>query len=204
MSSTPAEAVRSLRAAAEGHLLADADTVRPVRWVIDRRRGRVVFPMPRELEDLTEAQLLIPEEHDPRLAALLSIETTAAPPAAAEIRHEVYHGAAREPTWAIATIDALRYHGEAFDGDTLELIDPLAEHEPALCRGLNADPKRLAEICRHHAGARVPTPVAVGVDPDGIDVRARFGIVRVEFPERVSTLEEATRAIEQLTAGARA
>ncbi|MFG0241921.1 MAG: DUF2470 domain-containing protein [Phycisphaerales bacterium JB054] len=204
MSSTPAEAVRSLRAAAQGHLLADADTVRPVRWVVDRRRGHLVFPIPGDLDDLTEAQLLIPEEHDPRLAALLAIETTDTPPAAAEIRHEVYHGAAREARWAIATIEALRYHGEAFDSEALELIDPLAEHEPALCRTLNADPARLVEICRHNAGARVPKPVAVGVDPDGIDVRARFGIVRVEFPERVSTLEEASDAIARLTAGAKA
>ena len=204
MSSTPAEAVRSLRAAAQGHLLADADTVRPVRWVLDRRRGQLVFPIPREFDDLTEAQLMIPEEHDPRLAALLSIETTDAPPPAAEIRHEVYHGPAREARWAIATIEALRYHGEAFDGDTLELIDPLADHEPALCRGLNADPERLAEICLHCAGASVPGPVAVGVDPDGIDVRARFGIVRIEFAERVSTLEDANNAIAKLAAGAKA
>lgn len=204
MSSTPAEAVRSLRATAQGHLLADADTVRPVLWVIDRRRGHLLFPMPRELDDLTEAQLMIPEEHDPRLAALLSIEVTDAPPAAAEIRHEVYHGAAREARWAVATIEALRYHGEAFDGEALDLIDPLAEHEPALCRGLNADSHRLAEICRHHAGTRVPKPVAVGVDPDGIDVRARFGIVRIEFAEPVLTLEGAKRAIAELAAGAQA
>lgn len=204
MSSTPAEAVRSLRAAAQGHLLADANTVRPVLWVLDRRRGQLVFPMPRELEDVTEAQLMIPEEHDPRLAALLSIEVTDAPPAAAEIRHEVYHGAAREARWAVATIEALRYHGEAFDGEALDLIDPLAEHEPALCRGLNADAHRLAEICRHHAGTSVPKPVAVGVDPDGIDVRARFGIVRVEFDEHATTLDEANQAIARLAAGAEA
>lgn len=201
---TPADALRSLRAAAQGHLLADADTVRPVRWVLDRRQGLLVFPIPRELETIAEAQLLIPEEHDPRLAALLSIDTTNTPPPAAEIRHEVYHGPARESRWALATIEALRYHGEAFDRDELSLIDPLADHEPALCRSLNAEPTHLAELCQTHAGARVPEPVAVGVDPDGIDVRARFGIVRIEFGSAASSLDQARDAIARLAAGARA
>ncbi len=208
MTSTPADAVRSLRAAAQGHLLADADTVRPVRWVIDRRQGRLVFPIPRVFDDLTEAQLLIPEEHDPHIAALLAIEITSTPPPAAEIRHEVYHGPPREARWALATIEAIRHHGETFDRDELALIDPLidplADHEPALCRALNADPARLAELCRHHAGAHVAEPVAVGVDPDGIDIRAKFGIVRLEFPSMVSTLEAAQNAIDQLAAGAQA
>lgn len=204
MSSTPAEAVRSLRAAAQGHLLADADTVRPVRWVFDRRRGTLVFPVPGEFEDLVEAQLLVPEEHDPRLAVLLSLDVTDTPPPAAEIRHEVYHGPAREARWAVATIEALRYHGEAFDRDELALTDPLADHEPALCRAINNDTEALRAVCETHAGTRVETPVAVGVDPDGIDVRARFGIVRVEFDTAATTPDQARQQLDALREAARA
>lgn len=201
MSLLPAQAVRSLRASAEGHLLADADKVRPVRWVIDRRAGTLVFPLPHGFDSLSEAQLLVPEEHDPRLAALLSVTPTDTPPAAAEIRHEVYHGKAGGAWWATASIEALRYHGEPIDGDEISLADPLAGDEPALCRELNADTGRLAKLCQRHAGARVPEPVAIGVDPDGIDVRARFGIVRIEFPSTVDHPDAARDAIAQLHDG---
>ncbi len=173
----------------------DEDRRRRVRYVFDRRRGVLVFPLPVEAVGIGEAQLLVPDEHDPVLAALLSIETVTELPGAAEIRYEIYHGNMREASWAVATVEALRYHGEPFDSEEIDLTDPIIEHEPGFCRELNTDPELLRVACESLAGASVEEPVAVGVDPDGIDIRARFGIVRLEFPERAETIEQVREQI---------
>ena len=198
MEPTPADAVRALRANARGHLLIDEDRRRPVRYVIDRQRGVLVFPLPGDSAGIGEAQLLVPDEHDPTVAALLSIETTSSLPAAVEIRFEIYHGRAHEAHWGVATVEALRYHAEAYDRQEFSLTDALVAHEPSLCRALNAQAPGLRAMCEALAGARVEEPVAVGVDPDGLDVRARFGIVRIEFAERAATAEAASAQIAQL------
>lgn len=199
MTITPGDAVRSLRASARGDLLLDAGTVRSVAYVIDRRRGRLILGLPRDIESAREGQLLLPGEHDPSLAALLTIERIEAPPPALEIRFEVYHGTEREAAWAEGRVEALRYHTEPFDAEDFSLIDPILADEPALCREINADPEALRRMCVR-AGARVAEPVAVGVDPDGIDVRARFGIVRVEFPQTAGAADEVRAMVARLAA----
>ncbi|VAX40267.1 hypothetical protein MNBD_PLANCTO03-780, partial [hydrothermal vent metagenome] len=201
---TPADAVCALRAAAEGHLTIDEQPPRRVRYVFDRRRGGLVFPMPAEAAGAGEGQLLVPDEHDPVVAALLSLDIVTELDGAVEIRFEIYHGRAHEAAWAIATIEALRYHGEPFDSEELVLTDEILEHEPGLCRELNTDPEALRAACANLAGAEVEEPVAVGVDPDGIDIRARFGIVRLGFVERAETIERVREQIAALTARSRA
>ena len=204
MEPTPADAVRALRANARGHLLMDEDRRWQARYVFDRQRGVLVFPLPGDSVGIGEAQLLVPDEHDPTVAALLSIETASSLPAAVEIRFEIYHGRAREAHWGVATVEALRYHAEAYDREEFSLTDPLAAEEPALCRELNAEAVGLRAMCEALAGSRVEEPVAVGVDPDGLDVRARFGIVRIEFAERAETADAARAQIAQLLVASRA
>jgi hypothetical protein len=204
MDPTPEDAVRALRAAAEAHLVVSDGDVRRVRYVIDRRRGLLLFPIPADLSELAEAQLLAPSEQDPVVAAMVTLQATTSPPADAEIRFEIYHGQAREANWAVAAVEAMRYHGEAFDGEEIELTDDLIEHEPELCRRLNAEPDLLRDLCARVAKAIVERPVAVGLDPDGIDVRARFGIVRVEFDEPARNVQQARDRIAELTARSRA
>ncbi|HZW10146.1 MAG TPA: DUF2470 domain-containing protein [Phycisphaerales bacterium] len=204
MDPTPEDAVRALRAAAEAHLVVSDGDVRRVRYVIDRRRGLLLLPIPADLTELAEAQLLIPSEQTPVVTAMITIQATSSPPADAEIRFEIYHGQAREATWALAAVEAVRYHGEAFDGEEIELTDEIIADEPDLCRRLNAAPNVLRDLCARFARAAVERPVAVGVDPDGIDVRARFGIVRVEFDEPARNPEQARERIADLTARSRA
>lgn len=196
MSTRPEDAVRALRAATSGHLRPDPDTARPVRYVLDRRRGGLLFQLPRDFEDITSAQLLVPDEHDPVLAALLEIRPVPRPAPEVEIRHEVYHGPLREGPWAVGTVEALRYHTEAFDAEEFGLTDAIVDAEPEICRELNADPQTLRRICRRVA--EIADPVAVGVDPDGLDVRARFGTVRVEFSRSAATPDEARARIAEL------
>jgi hypothetical protein len=59
-------------------------------------------------------------------------------------------------------------------------------------REANAPPALLASACERMAKVRPSTPRAVGVDPYGLDVRAEFGPVRLEF-EGVHATEEAAR-----------
>lgn len=204
MDPTAADALRSLRASTQGHLLLPEERRLPIRFVIDRRRGVLVFPLPPDAAEATEGQLLLPDEHDPVVAALLEITPAASPPGEDELRFEIYHGPPRDVAWALAELQAIRYHGEAFDADELPLTDGLVEAEPELCRMLNADREALRDVCARVARARVERPVAVGVDPDGIDVRAKFGTVRVEFVEPAPTPELARARIAELTARSRA
>lgn len=182
----------------------DEDRRWRARYVIDRRRGRLAFPMPSDAAGVGEAQLLVPDEHNPAVAALLSLETVAVLPGEVEIRFEIYHGRAKEAAWAVATVEALRYHGEPFDSKEIVLTDEIIGLEPGLCRELNADPEALRAACAGPAGGTIEEPVAVGIDPDGIDVRARFGIVRLEFAERAETVERVREQIAALTARSRA
>ena len=198
MEPNASQAVRALRANARGHLMLDESRRLEVRYVWDRRGGRLVFPLPGEAAGAGEAQLLVPDEHDPAVAALLTLEEAEPLPGALEIRWEIYHGRAESSHWVIGTIEALRHHGEPFDSGELELTDALVADEPALCRELNADSAGLGSLCEAHAGARVEDPVAVGVDPDGIDVRARFGIVRVEFGSPAATVEDVREQLARL------
>jgi hypothetical protein len=204
MEPTAADAVRALRAYTSGHLTLDGEHRWPVRFVWDRRAGRLVFPLPEDAALEGEGQLLLPDEHDPAVAVLLTIEQVASLPGALEIRFEIYHGRAESARWGVAAVVALRHHGEAYDGEELVLTDGLVADEPALCRELNADPARLRALCETGARASVDEPVAVGVDPDGIDIRARFGIVRAPFAASAATAEAAREQIARLSEARRA
>ena len=178
----------------------EEDRRRHVRYVFDRKRGLLIFPLSPESADAGEGQLLVPDESDPVVAALLSLETLTDLSSDMEIRHEIYHGPSREGAWVAATVEALRYHGEPFDSEEIDLTDTIIGEEPLLCRELNADPEVLRVACASLAGAEVEEPVAVGVDPDGIDIRARFGIVRLEFSRRAETIDLVREQIAALTA----
>ena len=84
------------------------------------------------------------------------------------------------------------------------LLNALRTGEGALLRELNRDKAALGAMCERMAGVRVEGACAVGVDPHGIDVRARFGIVRAEFPaelcasEGITCCERAGAAIRSL------
>jgi hypothetical protein len=51
---------------------------------------------------------------------------------------------------------------------------------------------------RRRVGVEIGDPMAVGVDPGGFDVRARFGIVRVPFDRSAPTAQDAAAMIETI------
>jgi hypothetical protein len=87
--------------------------------------------------------------------------------------------------WASATIDSGRFNGWFMDEGALSQANPLAADEAALLRQLNAPPRStLKALC---AAARVDCaePLAVGVDPGGIDIRRLHDVARLPFPSRL-------------------
>jgi hypothetical protein len=74
-----------------------------------------------------------------------------------------------------------------WDGSELTMGLVLGRAEYAIVRELNRDPARLARACKVHAGVEAASPTAVGVDGLGINVRARFGVLRLEFPVNEAT-----------------
>lgn len=179
---------RELRRHYIGTLVFDAG-VSPVRYVLEPRLRRMLLAAEPAVASLTDATLFVPEERDGALQALVAL--TPADPDSAEVgiltdRWGAYHAGASSPrAWLWGTIEATKLENHVVAGDeiagTSPAPDALRAAEPRLCRHLNADRAALARACRAIAGVDVGTPVAVGVDPEGVDVRARFGIVRLEF-----------------------
>lgn len=97
---------------------------------------------------------------------------------------------------------ACQIHGVRFDGRVLEEAEIVKLNEPPgldrqeglLLRRLNSDRARLRAACRRLAQAMVPEPFAVGVDKHGVDVRASFGIVRLDWGDST----DAAASVEQL------
>ncbi len=95
-------------------------------------------------------------------------------------RWQMYHGEPPDVQWAKVEIDAARFHEMFIDGEGLCRVNEFAELEASLCKRLNSSSAKLAEACRNVAHVEVESPLLVGVDPLGLDIKARFGIVRLE------------------------
>lgn len=211
--------LRTLRRYTEG-TIGYGERRTPIRTVIDRATGRLVFPIEPSALDAGHMVLFLPSENRCVLQVLLlsnrlaNSETHEAPD-----RWRAYHAffgatpktgepancAAPSGTsggvagvWAIANIEAGKTETLVFNPEELMVPNPLLPCEPRLVRELNARRDALRDACARHLGVAVPEPVAVGVDPLGIDVRARFGVLRLEFGDHAPDESAARAAIEQL------
>ena len=191
------EAYEALVADCIGVLRFGDDDVVPIKFVIDNETGRLVATVPVAVLLAVDQVLFVPDERDGALQLMLSPDEMEEGPATD--RWQAFHGAPEHVRWGAFWIDSARYGAWVLDGEALMQPNALAKDEPALCRRLNEDSGRLAAICQRYAGVVVPSPVCVGVDGGGIHVRARFGVVRVRFEERVGSGEEAMRVIEQMS-----
>lgn len=187
---SPADILRASRA---GVLMA-GERVFPVRFVIDAD-GRLVAPLEREAVDADGHTLFVPEESDEALQLLVRPEELGGGAAAAEC-WRAYHGTPRSTRWFAMRVESGRLGADVVDGGEITLRNPLAATEPALCRRANADLGALRRAVLRMTGVDVPEPLCVGADDHGLDVRARFGIVRLGFERRVMSTDEAMRVIE--------
>lgn len=211
--------LRTLRRYTEG-TLGYGDRRTPIRTVIDRATGRLVFPVEASALDAGHLVLFLPGESRCVLQVLLLVnrlnnsEMHEAPD-----RWRAYHGffgTATKPgeatnasappgssggvpgVWAIANIEAGKTETLVFNPEELMIPNALLTCEARLVRELNARRDALRDACARHLGVAVPEPVAVGVDPLGIDVRARFGVLRLEFGDHAPEEASARSACEQL------
>lgn len=198
----PSPLLKALRSHREGVLLLAGTSTR-VRFVLDGRTGAVVMPLPATLllapgPEAEDPVLMAPDESEEALQLLVRIEELGPNREDVTDRWQAYHGPPRFPRWGSLAIESGKLGAEVADGAELMLPNPLLAAEPGLCRKLNADRALLAAVCRRRAAIAPADPVAVGVDPGGVDVRARFGIVRVEFDHEAATPEAAAAAVESL------
>ncbi len=171
----------------------------PIRYVIDNETGRLISSLPVAALLATEHILFVPEETDDALQLMLTPEEI--PESLATDRYLAYHGDPEHIKWAACWIDSAKHGPWVFDGEALMRPNPLAADEPALCKLLNGDDAKLAALAQRHAGLVVPSPVCVGVDPNGMHVRARFGVVRVRFEREVENGAEARELIGKMLEG---
>jgi len=192
-------ALSHLRAHHTGLLFAD-DTTHPLRFTLDQ--GRIVLPDPARITLAESLTLFVPREDpddEPELQLMLGAAELN-PSDAATDRWRVYHGDARHSRWAACLIQGARFAGEVIEHEPLAAPNPLAPVEPRLCKDLNRDRARLASLCKP-LGVEPRDPVAVGVDPEGIDIRARFGILRLPLPRPAPSPDDAQAVISAMLDG---
>lgn len=180
----------------EGILFADG-TPTPRRFVSDPDSGSLLIPVPPEVAAAAEHVLHIPEESDDAMALMVSADQVDPDRVPACDRYLAYHGPAQESRWIACRIDAAKWGGVVLDGPILQQPNPLAASEGRLCKRANTRPALLASALKRHRALDIPEPLCVGVDPGGLHVRARFGVVRVRFPRPALTELDAKSAIDE-------
>lgn len=170
----------------------------PVRFVLDAETGEPVLPVAGDVLLEDAVTLHMPDE-EPDSAHVLArpVEIDPARHAASD-RYAAYFGKPGHSRWALLDIESVKCAGLVIDGAELGNANTLRGEETAICRELNADGPGLGAVCRRETGVAVAEPVAVGVDLFGIVVRARFGVVRVEFAGEARDAPAARREIQAL------
>jgi hypothetical protein len=188
-----------LRSHHEGTLSADGQ-IEKLRYVIDGATGRVVFAVHPSVLESEELVLFVPEESPQAGSELQLLLARGDLDADSEPvdRWKAYHGDPRLPRWLACAIDGGKFEGEVVEPEALGLENPLRGDEPRLCKRLNSDKAALAGACERAGRLAVREPLAVGVDPTGIDVRARFGILHLRFEPPLWTPDEAAKAVETM------
>lgn len=207
------EGVRLLRRHAMGTLVMHERRAE-VRFVVEGATGALVLPVePGFATPSAELLLMTPAENDWDLQLELIAQPIDRPESLEACdRWSAYHGKSSSSTWIRCSIDGAKsvttsddsgrgpLLARVFEGERVQMVNPLGVGEYAVVRRVNQDAAVLARACRRAGGLDVPSPLCVGADPVGLDVKARFGIIRLEFPEGVvaETKERALAAVEHL------
>ncbi len=189
----PTPALLHLRRHADG-LLAAAGRIEPVRFVIDPGSGHPVLAVQPDLVDCDSLTLHVPDDDD---LALQMMGSPVALDPAVDARCDRFLICLGTPkgrhqrSWIILAVDQVRFMGDVIDASEVAQPNPFASDQAAACRRVNGDLAALRRACLA-AGAAVESPALVGIDPLGADVRAPFGIVRIEWARQpVTDLETA-------------
>ncbi|MAB84180.1 MAG: hypothetical protein CMJ24_12220 [Phycisphaerae bacterium] len=168
--------------------------------------GRLVAAVMVAALHTADTVLMIPDEHAPVLELLLTMEPfdENGPDGRWVDRWRIYHGEEDDINWVFLDIDMGRMSGIIIDGDALMIANVLAEDEAGLCRAINdLGTQALQELCRNRLDKDVETPLVVGVDPGGLDVRAKFDVLRIPFPVPMELPEDIVRITKDWAAPAK-
>ncbi len=193
---------RMIRAHTTATMLA-GERATPLRFIVDGATGTLVAPIERELLELDDYLLMLPDESFDALQLHVEPVVFDQRHDEASDRHMAYHGLSDPSAWVRFKIFSAKGNHPTMgplvvDGAELVLTNPLRSVEARACKLLNSDPLALAALCRRACGITIERPLAVGVDPDGLDVRAKFGIVRVELDPSIDDAELLTERLTRL------
>jgi len=157
--------------------------------------GQLVAPVMVAALQTPDTALYIPDDEAPVLELLLSLEAFEERGEAAVLadRWRIHHGTEEDLNWALMNIDMVRISGLVIDGDAIVRFNPFADVEADLCRTINnLGEDTLQRICKGQLDVDVEHPCAVAIDPLGLDIRARFDVLRLPFG---TTLESPDRVL---------
>lgn len=193
------QAAEHLHAWTTGDLRFD-EHIRPIRYVF-APDGRLVAPMMVAMLQAAETVVHVPVADESAMELLVStceFEEDGAEGRLAD-RWRIYHGDPPDVHWAFMSIDLVRFHGMVIDGEALQLPNPLATIEPSLCGEINREHSNTvrASVARQ-LNVETEDPRIVGIDPRGIDVRARFDVMRLSLDPLVTNPDDAAAAVRDL------
>jgi hypothetical protein len=187
-----------------------------IRFVIDGATGDLILPAEPGFAGEVgghDVVLHLPDEIQRDLQLAATAELIPRPEAEESVdRWSAYHaaggGGARPGArvWLRCRIDggkAPHTLGEVYSGESLTRPNGLRKGEARLIKQLNADREALGRLCKSRARVDVADPLCVGIDPHGLDIRARFGIVRVEFDLEAASIEQAEACVRSMLEKAR-
>lgn len=192
-----ADPSRELRRHARGVLEVGGD-FRPCLYVLDSERGSPVACVAQDVLEAGSCTLHVPEDREDALQVLVEpVELDPHVEASCD-RYLIYHGKGTAARWARLEVQSAKMLGVVFD--ECAASNALRAHEPAMCKRLNGDKARVGAGVLRLGGFVEESPTVVGVDQDGVDVRTKRGIVRLEFPHTAPNVESAERMIGEMLA----
>ncbi len=192
--------LRRMRQHHEG-VLRFGELVEPVLFVLDPASGQPVLPVVGHALDFESVVLFVPDDS---LSNPECLQISGSPreldPQREEAcdRHGAYFGRPAHARWARLDVESVKRLDSVVDGDSVRLANPLRRHEGRLCKAANQHEAAIMHACERLTGVKPEHPLIVGVDPWGADVRARFGVIRLEFPSPVSTPEEGREQLSRV------
>ena len=176
-----------LHAHLKGFIRFDGDRV--AIKVIVAPDGAIVAPVMESMLRSVDVALELPDDGEEGLQIMVTLERLdpEGPMAGLCDRWRAYHGEPEDVRWARMVPDAARHMQWFVDGEALLQPNPLANEEAGLLKALNAAPRSFLKALCTSARAPSENPVAVGVDPGGLDIRRAHDVVRVPFPARLET-----------------
>ncbi len=168
------------------------------KCMIDPKTGEFILAIVDDAIDATDITIATPRDSF-ETRARISIELGAQVTEEQRDRFNAYHLPATTPLLATGSFQYAKIDsGEVVTPEHCPLTNPLVSIMGPLCKMLNADRDRLSALCNMLSGVVHDSPLAVGVDDTGIDIRASYGLVRLKLPEAIDHPEDAIDFLRSL------